>query len=84
MTDDETYFYDERIGDVRIQVWRQAEHRPWFVTFLPDHKPGQRPASGRTYTPDDRDIPPGYPESNDPGELRDWAKNYAERQRFDS
>ena len=77
---DATYFYDELIGDVRIQVWRQDENRPpWLVTFLPEHKRGHAPSSGRTLAPGDRNLPADYPDSDDPAELRDWAKAYAHR-----
>jgi hypothetical protein len=80
---DETYFYDERVGDVRVQVWREGDDRPWFVTFLPDHKRGHAPSSGRTLAPGGKNVPPDFPASDDPAELRDWAKAYARRKGAD-
>lgn len=79
----ETYFFDERIGDVRVQVWREADDRPWSVRFLPDHARGHAPSAGRTLAPGDRTLPGDFPTSDDPAELREWAKAYARRKGAD-
>lgn len=76
----EEYFADERAGAGRVQVWRhRTPDALWFVTFLPDAKPGAQP-TGKTYTPTDVDLPHDYPGNNDPAELLAWARKRAASQ----
>lgn len=75
---DNEYYADERAGNGHVQVWRHTTpDAPWFVTFLPDPKPGEQRPSGRTYAPTDIDLPDEYPRSNDPVELLEWARRHA-------
>jgi hypothetical protein len=57
-------------GQVTI---RRALDGVWQVSYDPDERPADYP--GHTFAPGDPELPSDYPQTNDPDDLEEWARN---------
>ena len=69
----ENKYQSKNVSDGKLDVW-QGEDDIWRITWRPER--GHKDYPGHTYSPQDSNLPSGYPKSQDPGVLMTWAINH--------